>query len=99
MRDGRALAGSARVAEGDVLEVRAADTLAPGPADPDADRILEALGNEGVYLMSILQFDSPRGTRQSSVLITAENGIAFGAFLNALLGAIAVPGGTSICAT
>ncbi|MCB1162076.1 response regulator [bacterium] len=53
-------------------------------ADPSADRILEALGKEGVYLMSILQFDSARGTRQSSVLVTAENGMAFGAFLNAL---------------
>lgn len=53
-------------------------------SDPDADVILDAFNMDGVYLMSILQFDSPRGTRQSSVLLTCENGLAFGAFLNSL---------------
>ena len=54
-------------------------------ADPGADRILEALTSEGVHLMSILQFDTAQGARQSSVLVTAENGRAFGGFLNALM--------------
>jgi len=54
--------------------------------DPESDEILEALEREGVYLMSILhrgEEDSDR--RQSAVLLTAESGIAFGDFLNALL--------------
>ena len=54
-------------------------------ADPEADIILEALNQDGVYLMSILQFDSDTGKRQSSVLLTAESGLSFGAFLNALM--------------
>ena len=53
-------------------------------SDPDADVILDACNAEGVYLMSILQFDSPRGSRQSSVLVTCENGMAFGEFVNIL---------------
>ncbi len=53
-------------------------------SDPDADIILDACETEGVYLMSILQFDSPRGSRQSSVLVSCESGLAFGAFLNTL---------------
>jgi len=54
-------------------------------AEPDADHILTALARPGVHLMSILQFDAARGARQSSVLVTAESGIAFGGFLNALM--------------
>ena len=54
-------------------------------AEPDADHILTALARPGVHLMSILQFDAARGARQSSVLVTAEGGIAFGGFLNALM--------------
>ncbi len=54
-------------------------------SEPDADHILEALDVDGVYLMSILQFDAGEDRRQSSVLVTAENGIAFGNFLNNLL--------------
>jgi len=54
-------------------------------SDPGADHILGALAQDGVHLMSILQFDGERGGRQSSVLVTAEDGLAFGAFLNALL--------------
>jgi CheY-like chemotaxis protein len=53
--------------------------------DPGSDEILEALNQSGVHLMSILQFDAQQGRRQSSVLLTAEDGIAFGAFLNTLL--------------
>jgi DNA-binding response OmpR family regulator len=53
-------------------------------SDPDADIILDACDVDGVYLMSILQFDSPRGTRQSSVLVTCESGQAFGDFLNTI---------------
>jgi len=34
------LRGAGQTLEGDVLEVRSADTLKPGPADPDADRYL-----------------------------------------------------------
>jgi DNA-binding response OmpR family regulator len=62
--------------------------------DPEADIILEALDQEGVYLMSILQYDSESGKRQSSVLLTAESGMNFGAFLNALMQA----GGATITA-
>ncbi len=35
------LQGAGQRLEGDVLEVRSADTLTPGPADPDAGRFLE----------------------------------------------------------
>jgi DNA-binding response OmpR family regulator len=54
-------------------------------SDPEADVILDALNAEGVYLMSILQFDAAKKQRQSSVLLTAENGMCFGVFLNRLL--------------
>ncbi len=54
-------------------------------ADPEADLILEALNQDGIYMMSILQYDSDSGRRQSSVLLTAESGLDFGAFLNTLM--------------
>jgi two-component system, OmpR family, response regulator VicR len=52
--------------------------------DPPADVILDALDDSEVNMMSILQLDSDRGTRQSSILLTAETGTGFGAFINTL---------------
>ncbi|MCP4544982.1 MAG: response regulator transcription factor [bacterium] len=52
--------------------------------EPDSDLILEALESDGIHMMSILQHDAG-GRRQSSVLLSADDGIGFGAFLNMLM--------------